>query len=86
MSQDKPTLRPVRPHVLALLGVALGAVPLVIAAACGAGNRLPPVVQCQLDALEVLPEDIGHVTVYDAIDIYNRVHDCRRAHPDAGQP
>jgi hypothetical protein len=45
-------------------------------------TRIPLVVRCQLDALEVLPPELGQVTVCDAADIWQRVHACRA--PDAG--
>lgn len=68
-------------------GLALSAIAIVVGSAtgvlvpwaCGSGQRhddLPRAVQCRLDALKVLPQDIGNITVYDAIDIYERVRAC----------
>lgn len=41
-------------------------------------------VQCKLAALEVLPDDPGMVTIYDAVDVIERVKACRRVHADGG--
>lgn len=49
-------------------------------AACG---TTPVLIECQLAALRVLPEDPEMVTVYDAIDVVRRVKACRHA-PDGG--
>lgn len=76
--ESKVTPRQYKPLFLAigtLVGIASATVPW----ACGAGQRhddLPRAVQCRLDALKVLPQDIGNITVYDAIDIYERVRAC----------
>ena len=37
---------------------------------------------------DVLPEDVGNATVYDAIDIIERIKECGRKYPepDAGKP
>jgi hypothetical protein len=77
-----------RPSVKVAVGVVLGSLVALVPWACGAGaQKLPAVVQCQLDALQVLPRDLGNVTVYDAIDIYERVRACKQQHPDdAGAP
>lgn len=42
-------------------------------------------VQCKLEALKVLPEDPGMVTLYDAVDIVERVRACHRSEADGGQ-
>jgi hypothetical protein len=47
-----------------------------------AGGQLSPLVQCKLDALKVLPADPLKATVYDAIDVIERLQACHR--PDAG--
>lgn len=64
-----------------LVGLVLGAVVLG-PFACGGG--VPAVVRCKLQALEVLPDDPGMVTIYDAIDVIERVRACRRLGPDGG--
>jgi len=65
------------------LGVVIGMVVLGLPLACGGG--LSPLVRCQLDALKVLPDDPGMVTVYDAVDIVGRLRACRRADSDGGR-
>jgi hypothetical protein len=70
-------------HVLA--GVVIGVAMASAAWACGIvvrPARIPLVVSCQIDALKVLPPELGMVTVCDAADIWERVHACRA--PDAG--
>lgn len=62
-----------------LLGLGLFCVTQV---ACGGG--LPPIVRCKLEALRVLPDDPGMVTVYDAVDVVERVKACHRAQADGG--
>lgn len=57
-------------------GFAIGFVGL----ACGNSA----LVQCKLDALRVLPEDPGNATVYDAVDIIERIRACHRLTPDGG--
>jgi len=52
-------------------------------AACSAAPQLAGDIACRLDALRVLPEDPEQVTVYDAIDVVNRVRACRGG--DAGR-
>lgn len=41
-------------------------------------------VQCKLDALKVLPADPMMATVYDAVDIIERVRACHRVETDGG--
>lgn len=65
----------------AVVGMVVLGLPL---AACTSGG-LSPSVRCQLDALKVLPSDPMMVTVRDAIDVAQRIRECKRAHPDAGQ-
>ena len=67
------------------VGCVLGMIALGVPMACTASGGLTPFVRCQLDALEVLPKDVGQVTVMDAIDIYERVHRCRAEAGDAGR-
>lgn len=75
-----------RPRSLAAVGAVLSTV-LGIAWACTSSSQSSALVRCQLDALKVLPEDVGMVTVYDAIDVWERVHACHRQHTaDAGAP
>lgn len=71
----------------AILGAVICSVALGLHWACGGATaqNLPAFVQCQLDALKVLPEDPNMVTVYDAADIVERVRSCRLSHPDAGR-
>jgi hypothetical protein len=65
-------------------GALVGMVVLGLPLACTNGG-LSPSVRCQLDALKVLPSDPMMVTVRDAIDVAQRIRECKRAHPDAGQ-
>lgn len=76
-----------RPVHQVVAGVIVCSVTAAVVWACaGAGSQkrpnLPAIVECQLGALSVLPQDLGHVTVYDAIDIWERVHNCFQLHPD----
>lgn len=48
--------------------------------ACGNST----LVQCKLDALKVLPRDPGQATVYDAVDVIERVNACHRIETDGG--
>lgn len=71
--------------------VAAGAVAgaALIPWACGArqGEAQSALIRCRLDALKVLPEDPLAATVYDAIDVIERLKACkRRPAPDAGAP
>lgn len=50
--------------------------------ACGSG--LPPVVRCKLDAVKILPADPLEATVYDAIDVVQRLNACHRLEADGG--
>lgn len=78
-------MRPKSAHV-AVVGSVVSAL-LGLAWACSGSQQSSALVRCQLDALKVLPEDVGMITVYDAIDIYERVHACHRQHTaDAGAP
>lgn len=54
--------------------------PLVVA--CGGG--LSPVVRCKLEALRVLPKDPLMVTIYDGVDVVERVNACDRMSADGG--
>lgn len=48
------------------------------------GSNITPLVRCKLEALRVLPDDPGMVTVYDAIDVIERVKACHHVHADGG--
>lgn len=61
-------------------GFVVGYVGLLGLASCG---TTPVLIECQLAALRVLPDDPEQVTVYDAIDVVRRVKACKRA-GDAG--
>ena len=64
-------------HLAYGLALALGA------AACGS----PQVVQCQLGALRVLPDDLDQLTVGDLRDVKGRLRACAAsAAPDGGTP
>lgn len=72
-----------------VLGVAVSLAGLALAIACGTGTQsIPLLVQCQLDALRVLPADPNMATKADAIDVAQRILSCRRTFhtPDAGPP
>lgn len=47
-----------------------------------AGGQVSPLVRCKLEALKILPADPQNATVYDAVDVIERVRACSRA--DAG--
>lgn len=75
------------PRQQAVLGVAISLASLAVAfGACGVGSsqRLPLVIQCQIDALKILPKDPAMATPYDAVDIINRIKECKRLGADAG--
>lgn len=92
MTEPRPNVpsRHVHPLLQIALGCLIGIGAFAVPWACGASHRegeLPRIVQCKLDALRVLPDDVGRITVYDAIDIYDRVRACHRApEPDAEAP
>jgi hypothetical protein len=67
---------------VAVIGAAL------IPWACGArqGDAQSALIRCRLDALKVLPEDPLSATVYDAIDVIERLRACKRQAADAGAP
>lgn len=48
------------------------------------GGGLSPLVRCKLEALKVLPDDPGMVSVYDGIDLVERLNACHRAEADGG--
>lgn len=71
------------PLVQIALGCVIGMAAFALPIACGAGTfaggvRLSPEAACKLDALRVLPRDRNHLTIYDAVDIYDRVRACER--------
>ncbi len=63
-------------------GMVLGFVALCLMVACAGG--VPPIVRCKLEALDVLPDDPMQATVYDAVDIIERLKACHRAQADGG--
>lgn len=64
------------------LGALIGMVVLGLPLAC-TNARLSGLVRCQLEALKVLPDDPNMATIYDVVDIIERVQACKRA-GDAG--
>lgn len=60
------------------VGVLVGMVAIGVPAACTSSGALTPHVRCQLDALKVLPADPLQATVYDAVDVIERVQACHR--------
>lgn len=74
----------------ALQEIALGSA-IALAAFCtvgtpGCGSALTPqLVQCKLAALSVLPQDPQMATVYDSIDLIERIKACH-AKVDGGTP
>jgi hypothetical protein len=60
------------------LGMVIGVIALGIPVAC-AGGQLSPLVRCKLEALKVLPADPMNATVYDAVDVIQRVRACHQA-------
>lgn len=69
------------------LGAVVGMCVLGLPLACTSG-RLPELVRCQLSALEILPNDPKMATIYDAIDVIERVRACHAEHVgrDGGAP
>ena len=41
-------------------------------------------MRCKLDALKVLPDDPMQATVYDAVDVIERLNACHRLDADGG--
>jgi hypothetical protein len=52
----------------------------------GCSTMSSALVQCKLDALKVLPDDPMRATVYDAVDVIERVRACHNDAADAGKP
>lgn len=73
------------PVVSAAVACVVGLIAFLIPWSC-AGGQLTPLMQCRLAALEVLPEDPAMATVYDAVDVVERMLACKREHAvaDAG--
>ena len=60
------------------LGAAIGLITfglLLLTQGCGS-SLTPQLVQCKLDALKILPDDPMHVTVFDAVDLVERIQAC----------
>lgn len=67
------------------IGALVGIGAMTVAVACGAGG-LSPLARCKLAAIDaVLPDDVRQISIGDAIDIWQRVHDCKAA-VDGGAP
>ncbi len=49
------------------------------------GGGVSPLVRCKLEALRVLPEDPMQATVYDAVDVIERLQRCHRDEADGGR-
>lgn len=79
--------QPHSPHALIQIGLGalLGIGAAVLPMSCGAGGTLSPLMRCKLDALKVLPEDPMNATVYDAVDVIQRVRACHVEAGDAGR-
>ncbi len=65
------------------VGVLIGLVCVGLPLACTGG--VSPLVRCKLEALRVLPEDPMQATVYDAVDVIERLRACHRLDPDGGR-
>jgi hypothetical protein len=65
-------------------GVVIGVGVFALLVGC-MGGGLSPLVRCKLEALKVLPEDPGMVSVYDGIDLVERLNACHRAEADGGE-
>jgi hypothetical protein len=66
--------------------VLIGIGAMWFAVACGVGG-MSPLSRCKLDAIRVLPADPLQATVYDAIDVIERIRACHRAiKNDGGAP
>jgi hypothetical protein len=66
--------------VVGVLAVAAVAFPW----ACGSGAQLTPLNQCRLESVSILPKDPNMATVYDAVDVIERLLACERMVPDGG--
>jgi hypothetical protein len=65
------------PVVQITIGLVVGLVGFGVPYACsGASLQLTPLTQCRLASLDVLPEDVNMATVYDAVDIIERLRKC----------
>ena len=64
-------------------GVVIGVGVFALLVGC-MGGGLSPLVRCKLEALRVLPDDPGMVTVNDGIDLVERLNACHRAAADGG--
>lgn len=64
-------------------GVVIGVGVFALLVGC-MGGGLSPLVRCKLEALRVLPDDPGMVTIYDAVDVVERVKACHQAQADGG--
>jgi hypothetical protein len=72
--------RDAEPHPLAqvAIGVVIALIVFGIPLACS-GSTLNARLRCHLDALEILPSDPLMATVYDAVDVIERVKACDAA-------
>lgn len=59
------------------VGVVVGLAALGLPVAC-MGGGLSPLARCKLEALRILPEDPLQATVYDAVDVIERLQACHR--------
>ena len=64
-------------------GLVIGLVVFGLLTAC-MGGGLSPLVRCKLQALDVLPDDPMQATVYDAVDVIERLKACHREQVDGG--
>jgi hypothetical protein len=84
---DREALRPLAPGphpILQMIAGAIVAAALIALVKCASAGSLPAVVECKLSALKVLPSDPLNATVYDAVDVIQRIRACGHAHPDGG--
>jgi hypothetical protein len=85
----EPAQRPVPALAPLIAALAVAVCAVAVPQACGSAQHpggVSAAIQCRLDALKVLPADPLNATVYDAVDVIQRIRACKRAHPDAGVP
>lgn len=66
------------------VGLVIGFVGVGVPWACSGAQGLSPVMACRLRSLDILPEDPMQATVYDAVDIIERLRACERVSADGG--
>lgn len=74
---------PIPTAFAALVTIGVLVVAVLVPWSCASG-QLTPLNQCRLESIEVLPKDPNMATVYDAVDVIERLLACQRALTDGG--